>query len=469
MKKITLTLTLSILSSIITVFIYNFFSQNEEEKKVLFTSAPIKTTNSTNQFNPNIDFTQACEKTIESVVSITTLQTVSINPFNSFFWGFSNSEKKIIPTNNGSGVILSKEGYIITNNHVLEGAERIKVTLNDKRSFDAKIIGTDANTDIALLKIDADDLSFLSFADSDNIKIGQWVLAVGNPFNLTSTVTAGIISALNRNINTKNGQIDAFIQTDAVINPGNSGGALVNTNGELIGINTAIASHSGTFEGYSFAIPSNIARKVVEDLLQYGIVNRAYLGIEMRELDSELSSSIGTKTSQGIYVHNVIKGSSSEKSGLKKGDIILEIDGKKIKDNSDLTGFLSSKRPGDEVNILIERKREKQTLKVILQNMYGTTTHIDGKNNINFLNAIIRPISQIEKNKYKIDYGMTIEDLGNSPFSFYNMQKGDIILTINNKKMYTADDIKIILKSSKKNYYEILALTKEGLVRLYIK
>ena len=267
----------------------------------------------------------------------------------------------------GSGVVISPDGYIVTNNHVVENARKVVVTFNDKHKREATIIGTDPTTDIALIKVDAENLEFLTFGDSDKVRVGEWVLAVGNPFNLTSTVTAGIVSAKARNINILGeGTIESFIQTDAAVNPGNSGGALVNINGDLIGINAAIASRTGGFEGYSFAIPSNIAKKVVEDFLIYGSLQRAYLGISMIEITEEFGDYKGLDYLSGVYVADVFQGGAAQKAGIKKDDIILSVNGLTVDTRAQLMGALGQYRPGDVVDVKIKRGDKEKIIKVTL-------------------------------------------------------------------------------------------------------
>jgi S1-C subfamily serine protease len=277
-------------------------------------------------FSPeNVDFTSSAEKTIHTVVHVKNVSRRTItNPIMEFFYGYGGSQQRE-QIGTGSGVIISEDGYIVTNNHVVKDANEIEITLNNKKSYKAKLIGTDSKMDIALLKINADEkLPYTAFANSDSVKVGEWVLAVGNPYNLTSTVTAGIVSAKARNLDTSG--IQSFIQTDAAVNPGNSGGALVNTRGELIGINTMISSPTGSYTGYSFAVPSNIARKIIEDIMEYGNVQRGILGVEGGELNSKSSKELGISQTEGFYVNKVTKRSGAEKAGLQKGDVIIKLD-----------------------------------------------------------------------------------------------------------------------------------------------
>ena len=321
-----------------------------------------------------VNFSDAAEKTVNTVVHI---QAEIVTRGNSYYYFFGPLLEQIygrniqVPDNVsigfGSGVVISPDGYIVTNNHVVENARKIVVTFNDKHKREATIIGTDPTTDIALIKVEAENLEFLTFGDSDKVRVGEWVLAVGNPFKLTSTVTAGIVSAKARNINILGeGTIESFIQTDAAVNPGNSGGALVNINGDLIGINAAIASRTGGYEGYSFAIPSNIARKVVEDFLIYGSLQRAYLGISMIEITEEFGDYKGLDYLSGVYVADVFQGGAAQKAGIKKDDIILSVNGLTVDTRAQLMGVLGQYRPGDVVDVKIKRGEKEKTIKVTL-------------------------------------------------------------------------------------------------------
>jgi Do/DeqQ family serine protease len=313
-----------------------------------------------------------------------------------FFYGSNGGSQQQEQIGTGSGVIISEDGYIVTNNHVIKDATELEITLNNKKVYKAKLIGTDAKMDIALLKIDSEDkLPYSTFADSDQVKVGEWVLAVGNPYNLTSTVTAGIVSAKARNLDT-NG-IQSFIQTDAAVNPGNSGGALVNTRGELIGINTMISSPTGSYAGYSFAIPSNITRKIIEDIMEFGNVQRGALGIVGNEINGQISKELGIKDTQGYYISKVLKNSGAEKAGLRKGDVILKLDSQTITSFPELTGYISTKRPNDRINVTILREGKNMVVPVTLV-----------KNdliNTDFKGLELENIDSSDKRRYKIDYG----------------------------------------------------------------
>ena len=336
--------------------------------------APISMASYSGQAAPQgiapVDFTQAAERSVEAVVHVKTkyYRQQYVDPFYHFFFGRPQQSQQPSAMASGSGVILSNDGYIVTNNHVIEDANEIEVVLNDKRTFAAQLIGTDPNTDLALLKIEATNLPTIEIGNSDDLRVGEWVLAVGNPFNLTSTVTAGIVSAKARSINILNSdmKIESFIQTDAAVNPGNSGGALVNTRGELVGINTAIASQTGSYAGYAFAIPTAIMQKVVADLRQYGTVQRALLGIRMLDITQQVKDQLSLESMEGVYVGEVISGSAADKAGMKAGDVIVQVDGRPINASSQLQEQIGRKNPGDQITILVRRGHRSVSLQVTL-------------------------------------------------------------------------------------------------------
>lgn len=371
MKRIGGLLLVSIFAGAITLGAYKFFFEKPNYAIVTSNdSQPIFSTNYTptsalgSGIN-EVDFTNAAERTVNSVVHVKnlTLSARRSSVFD-FFYGSGGTVTPQVGT--GSGVIISQDGYIVTNNHVIANATQLQVTLNNNQTFEAELVGTDPNSDIALIKIDTEDkLPYLAFGDSDNTKIGEWVLAVGNPFNLTSTVTAGIVSAKARSLDTRSNQ--SFIQTDAAVNPGNSGGALVNTNGDLIGINTAISSQTGSYVGYSFAVPSNIAKKVVNDIMEYGNVRKAFMGISPAPVDTRDAIERGINNIDGVYIESIEEESGADDAGLELGDIIKKIDQIEIHKYPDLTGYLGTKRPNDTINVTVERNQELLTLPVILK------------------------------------------------------------------------------------------------------
>ena len=412
----------------------------------------------------NTDFTTAAESTVHGVVHIKATtnakqyadggnQPQYVDPFEHFFgFGGRGGFQRPQPqprVGAGSGVIISTDGYIITNNHVIDGADELEVTLNDNRKFAAKLVGTDPTTDIALLKIDAKDLPTIPFGDSEKLKVGKWVLAVGNPFNLTSTVTAGIVSAKGRGISMGGGdksKIESFIQTDAAVNPGNSGGALVNTAGELVGINTAIYSETGSYAGYSFAIPTSIVSKVIADLKEYGTVQRAVLGIGYREIDSELAKEENLEVQEGIYVGEVYNRSAAMEAGIKEGDVITSINGVKIKNGAMLSEQLSKYRPGDKIKIGLLRGKESKTVSLTLKNSQGNTeiTKIAGMDS---LGAGFKELDAKSLREMNIRYGVQVIGLKNGKFKAAGMREGFVILEINNTPMKSVSDLESMYDS----------------------
>ncbi len=392
------------------------------------------------------DLTFAAEKSIHAVVHIAT-QSVrgggwsSGNPFFDEFFGLRNQQPQLAQ-GFGSGVIISENGYIVTNNHVIEDAQNIKVILNDKREFEAKLVGTDPSTDIALLKIDAKDLSFLTYGDSNALKLGEWVLAVGNPFNLTSTVTAGIVSSLGRNLRINEDQysIESFIQTDAAVNPGNSGGALVNQQGNLVGINTAIASRTGSYAGYSFAVPVTIVKKVVNDLKEYGEVQRALLGVNISDVNAERAKELKLEKVEGVYIGGVPENGAAKQAGIKEGDVIIQIDGEPIKNTAELQEKISQYRPGDNVKVVVIRDTEKKQFTVTLRNKQGDTQIV--RNDDSAFGAEFEAVSEKEKEKLEINSGIKITKLDNGKLKNSGMKEGFIITHVNKKPIYEMKDFK---------------------------
>ena len=403
MKKFMSILFVSALGGGLTLSTYKLFIETSmpyeiAEGRVLTTTA-VSGLISLNSIEETVNFTSAAEKTLPTVVHVkNTTLSKGYTSYEDLFFGRSQQRAQI---GTGSGVIISSDGYIITNNHVIEGSQSIEITTNDNKTYTAELIGTDSSTDIALLKIKPlEPLSYLTFGDSNLAKVGEWVLAVGNPFNLTSTVTAGIISAKSRDLSGQNTQ--SFIQTDAAVNPGNSGGALVNTNGELIGINTAITSKTGSYIGYSFAVPSNIALKVIEDLMEFGNVQNGILGVIGGELNSKNSKEFGVNETEGFYVNDIQKGTGAEKAGLQKGDIIQRIDGVTISKFSDLKGFLNTKNPNDTVEVLILRGDKQMNIIVTLEKRISIEIPIIG--------ALQEPEKKALK-AVNLDYGLEVVSL----------------------------------------------------------
>ncbi|MFM1884289.1 MAG: hypothetical protein RL168_473 [Bacteroidota bacterium] len=404
------------------------------------------------------DFSSAAEMAVHSVVHVKTSveqgYTMSpFNPFHDFFFGFGERQMpEMTPRmvqGSGSGVIISEDGYIVTNNHVVDKAKEVKVSLNDGREFAAEVIGTDPTTDLAVLKIDAKKLPALPFGNSDEVKLGEWVLAVGNPFNLTSTVTAGIISAKGRSINIIDNQsaIEAFIQTDAAVNPGNSGGALINTSGELIGINTAISTRSGSYEGYSFAVPANIARKVVDDMLRFGVVQRAYLGVSIADVTPELAKEMKLDATQGVYLSEVVDNGAANKAGIQKGDVIVGAGGKTIKRSSELLEVIGSRRPGDVLDVTVLRDGKSKTFNVTLRNREGNTNVVKKEDleDMQTLGATFESLSAEDRGRYGLRGGVKITSVGNGKLKEAGVPNGFILIKLNNMPVSSQDDVKKIL------------------------
>ncbi len=406
----------------------------------------------------NIDFTVAAESTVHAVVHIkSTTQSKSqgrqsIDPFE-YFFGFGNRGYQNQPRPRvgfGSGVIISTDGYVITNNHVIDGADEIDVTLNDSRQFKAKLIGTDPATDIALLKIEGKDFPTIPFGDSDKIKVGEWVLAVGNPFNLTSTVTAGIVSAKGRSVMGGTGdrnKISAYIQTDAAVNPGNSGGALVNTKGELIGINTMILSETGNFAGYSFAVPISIAGKVVSDLKEYGTVQRAVLGvsiIDLKNLPDDQKEKV--KVLEGAYIAEFATRSSAKEAGIEVGDVITAINDVKVRSTGSLQEQVNRYRPGDKIKVTVDRNGSTKTFTVELRNMQGTTEVVKGAGDTaEVLGAAFKELTPKQKQQLGISYGIEVAGITNGKFRDVGIQKGYIIMIVNDQRVSTVEEFEKIV------------------------
>ena len=423
-----------------------------------------------------VDLTYAAEKALPAVVHIkyvqnSKVQTVEVgeDPFSDFFGPFGffgnpdrgngGTQKRRVQTPKkeatGSGVIISPDGYIVTNNHVVNGADELTVTLNDNREFSARIIGTDPNTDLALIKVNGKNLPTLPIGDSDNLKVGEWVLAVGNPYNLSSTVTAGIVSAKARSMGgegTNGPQISSFIQTDAAINPGNSGGALVNVKGELVGINAMLYSQTGSYSGYGFAIPTTIMNKVVDDLKQYGTVQRAVLGIKGGDVlnyinaQKEDNKTVDLGTNEGVYVAEVVEGSSASAAGIVKGDVIVEADGKKITKMAELQELLSKKRPGEQVTLTYFHNKAKKSKTVTLKNAQGNTKVIKTAD-LDVLGASFRPITEQQKKEYDLGFGLEVTKVGKGAIKDGGIGQGFIMQYANDTPLKSISDLQELVKS----------------------
>ena len=423
---------------------------------------PVKLTSYSGMPSSTPDFVTSAEKSINSVVHIKTIvesnNNLAYDPFQEWFFGGKQRQPNMMQ-GSGSGVIISNDGYIVTNNHVVKDASKIEVVLNDKRSYQAEVIGLDPNTDLALLKVKDKNLPFVSYGNSDDVKIGEWVLAVGNPFNLNSTVTAGIISAKGRNINilehnTMQGglaPIESFLQTDAAVNPGNSGGALVNTSGELVGINTAIASNNGSYQGYSFAIPVNIVKKVVSDLIEFGTVQRAYIGLSIQDIDSKFADEKHIKQLKGVYINGLTAGGSGEEAGIQMGDVITKIEAVEVKTTSELLEQIGKFRPSDKINVTIIRNEKEITLPVVLKNKENTMGIIKkpiiNRTSVNAVGAEFEELTHEELARLKIQTGVKISKLKEGKFANAGIKEGFIITSIDKKKIETTKDIQTLLEN----------------------
>jgi Do/DeqQ family serine protease len=440
MKPFVSLLSVALLSAVTTLGAYQFVLNSDSNfnfnKKSIVTVAPPSYGQTVGLPATGEDFTIAAEKAVHTVVHVKNVSHKTINnPLLEYFYGYSGPQQQE-QIGTGSGVLISEDGYIVTNNHVIKEASEIEITLNNRKSYKAKLVGTDAKMDIALLKIETSEkLPYAVFADSDVTKVGEWVLAVGNPYNLNSTVTAGIISAKARNLDTRG--IQSFIQTDAAVNPGNSGGALVNTKGELIGINTMISSQTGSYVGYSFAIPSNIARKIIQDIMEFGNVQRGMLGIEGGELNSATAKEFGVKQTEGFYIRKVNTASGAEKAGLKQGDIVVQLDQQPINSFAELNGYINTKRPKDKVQVTFIRNDKKMTVPVILSKNEVVTASYKGLE--------LESLSATDKKKYKLNYGVKIKEINNANLAEYTADlKGAIIVSIGNTQ---ATDIETATKT----------------------
>ena len=451
MKRFVGFFLIAVAGGLVSLGLYKAF---EKKPAYIYThseSIPVQKVNYMEGAVPNLpDFETAATSSIHAVVHIKSEFQKKSLVYDDFFefFNFGNPQRREYYTPYsamGSGVIVAPDGYIVTNNHVVQEATKIMVTLNDKRVYEAKVIGSDPSTDLALIKIDEKELPFISYGNSDDVKIGEWVLAVGNPFNLTSTVTAGIVSAKARDINIlgSQGAIESFIQTDAAINPGNSGGALVNTRGELIGINAAIASGTGYYTGYSFAIPVNIVKKVVGDFTKYGKIQRAYLGVYYREIDDQFARDKGLNVLQGVYVENIIENGAADKAGIKEGDVIVKMDNTLINGKAELTEVVGQKNPGDKILVSYSRDGKITEVPVVLQSEDTKQIAVkEDKDNTIIHGGVFQPITAAEKSKYHLDYGVKLTHLEKGKLQSAGIREGYIIYSIDRRPVRTVGDLR---------------------------
>lgn len=449
-RNYTLTFILVVAGSLLAVLAYTSFFEKpqvvmvQDTQQMLYANLPVSA-------EGNLpDLTYAAEIAVHGVVHIKT-QSVrggwsSGNPLLDFF---GNRQEPQIARGFGSGVILTADGFIVTNNHVVDGAQKIGVVLNDNREYEARLVGADPSSDLAVLKIEAEDLPWLRIGDSDALRLGEWVLAVGNPFNLTSTVTAGIISAKARNIgiNAAEYSIESFIQTDAAVNPGNSGGALVNQRGELVGINTAIASRTGSFAGYSFAVPMTIVRKVVEDVKEFGEVQRALLGVVISSVNADLAREFKLDKIEGVYVSDVAENGAAKEAGIKSGDVIMAVGNKKVNTSAELQEAVSQYRPGDDVKITIKRNNSEKLFSVTLRNKLGDTGIIRTGNLV--LGSELEAINDRDKQRLGINRGLKIAKIGNGKLKEAGVTEGFIITDINKRPVSEVNEFRRIITSAR--------------------
>lgn len=455
-KTIFYAAAIAVISGVTTVVVYKNYEPVKIIEKVE-TSLNNKHLASSKEILPITSFEAAAEMSLNAVVHIKTeaIKESYNDPLYEFFYGRRLPSQHVRAS--GSGVIISSDGYIVTNNHVIDDANQIEVTLNNKKTYQAEIIGTDPNTDLALLKIEDEQLPYISYGNSNELNIGEWVLAVGNPFNLTSTVTAGIVSAKGRDINIlKNDPysgataIESFIQTDAAVNPGNSGGALVNTHGELIGINTAIQSNTGSYTGYSFAIPANIVKKVVRDLKEYGTVQRAFIGVSIRNIDDNLAEENDLESLKGVYVNGVTEGGSAAKAGIKSGDIITKIGTKAIDDLPELQEQIGQFRPGDKITVGINRNGEYLNIPLTLKNLKGNEELLTNTNTdvLKKLGAQFRELNNSELESLRLKNGIQVSELFKGKLMSVGVRKGFIITKVNQVKVQSVDELIGVLDKS---------------------
>jgi serine protease Do len=457
MKRLSSLFLVSLLSGATTLGAYKLFIEKDNNGNSIVTQAASSNFRTVGLGAENVDFTAAAENAVHAVVHVKNVSVRTVyNPIMEYFYGSRGGQQQE-QIGTGSGVIISEDGYIVTNNHVIKDATELEVTLNNNKVYKAKLVGTDSKMDIALLKIDADGkLPYSTFADSDQVKVGEWVLAVGNPYNLNSTVTAGIVSAKARNLDARG--IQSFIQTDAAVNPGNSGGALVNTRGELIGINTMISSPTGSYAGYSFAVPSNITRKIIEDIMEFGNVQRGILGVEGNALTGTASKELGINDTEGFYINKVNKNSGAEKAGLKQGDVIKKLDNQKIGTFAELSGYINTKRPNDKINVTFVRDGNVKTVPVTLVKNDIIITEFKGLE--------LENISAADKKNFRIDYGVKIKEVNNERLEPYKEElQGSIILDINGVKATDVETVSRATNNADENQgTSVKLMTKSGQV-----
>ncbi len=468
-KKLLGTFTIAILSALIAVFIYSKLFPREARIVTATVNQPASFTRFfTAEGQSMVSFVEASKRSVEAVVHVKTQSTrQASNPILEFFYGESYRDTQPV-VGFGSGVIISNDGYIVTNNHVIENSDKVYVTLNDKREFEAKIIGADPSSDLALLKVDGEDFHYIPWGNSDSLQVGEWVLAVGNPFNLTSSVTAGIVSAKAKNIGIIQDKyrMESFIQTDAAVNRGNSGGALVDIQGNLVGINTAIISPSGGYAGVSFAVPVSIVRKVVLDLIEFGVVQRAVLGVSIQDVTADMAKELGMAKIEGVYIASVREDGSAHEAGLLKGDLILAINGVSVNSATELQEQINRYRPNDKVVLLVKRKDKTKQFELTLRNLQGKTEYISNSTFNTILGAHFRALETEEKQKLGIHYGVEVVELSAGKLRAEGIREGFIITQVNNKPVNTVEELEKILQGTRGGVF-IEGIYPNGVVQYY--
>ncbi len=474
MKKFIGLVAIVLFTSVFSIFGYKYLAQNDSNNSQFIKTQAVSNDISADSLQGHLvnvahsneqnnlignelpDFRKVVKNTKSAVVHVR--NTRFVQRFQPYYFGYRQGQV-YKQEGTGSGVIISPDGYIVTNNHVIKDANELEVSLDNNKTYKASLVGTDPNTDVAVIKIDANNLPYLPFGNSDDVALGEWVLAIGNPYNIGTTVTSGIVSAKGRDLK-GNKRIDNFIQTDAVVNPGNSGGALLDTRGELIGINTMIFSMNGSYIGYSFAIPSNIVKKVVDDILEYGSIQKGVLGIKGAELNGEIAKKLNIDQTEGVYVYEIEPNTGAAKSGLDVGDIIIKLDNIKVATMSDLMGYLKTKRPGDKIKVVALRDSNAKGFEVVLS-----------KNEAAYLKKLGLSVKNVNKDvlkSYGVKNGVYIDRINNRLLFEYGVKPGYLITRINNTPITSVDDITNVLQSLENQRYLLEVVSPDGRVEKYI-
>ena len=465
MKKNLFTVLVSVAAAALTSFLIISLSSNKGTSGYVYgadssaTGQPVyRTVNLSQTEYP--DFTYAAESAVEAVVYVavtvkSSRQEQMMDPFFRFFFGDEGMGESQPRQGSGSGVIIREDGYIVTNNHVVENAEKVEVTLNNNKTYEATVIGTDPATDVALIKIEEKGLPTVPFGNSDDLRLGQWVLAIGSPYDLRSTITAGIVSAKGRQMQHSRGElkIESFIQTDAAVNPGNSGGALVNEKGELVGINTAIVSQTGSYTGYSFAIPSNLVKRVIGDIIEFGSVKRALLGVTMQAIDSKKAEELKRSSPEGVYIVEVMKGSAADKAGIKAGDVIVAVGSVTVKSMAEVQTQVASYRPGEKAKVTVIRDGKTLDCEVTFQSSEDENAMVGADGSVSFYGATLKAADSKLLARLGIKGGVLIEEAGNGKMAQSGAADGFVILYVNDQPVSKPQDVVNIAKKAKKSVF----------------